>query len=298
MVDLIRDAEFDYSTAPGSVVLSIAGGGQVVSSSSAAASGMFVLQGVDFRRGETGQGRVLLSLDGVNANVAVNASPGILTVDVLNTRLPDSQYQTLDVVDFATPVQMIDVGRSNEGVRLQMSVSGAYEHLVYQSGTEVVIEVSETKVMVQAETEQVKFYEDKEYEGTRVTFNFQDIPVRSVLQLIADVSDLNLVVADNVGGNLTLRLTNVPWDQALDIILDARNLDKRENGNVIWIAPAADIAAREQQLLQALQDRRELEPLQTAMIVVNYAKAEELKTLIDESTENNEADHGGKHHSH
>jgi len=107
---------------------------------------------------------------------------------------------------------------------------------------------------------QVEFYEEKTYTGTRVTFNFQDIPVRSVLQLIADVSDLNIVVADNVGGNLTLRLTNVPWDQALDIVLDARNLDKRTNGNVIWIAPTADIAAREQELLQALQDRKELEP--------------------------------------
>ena len=119
-----------------------------------------------------------------------------------------------------------------------------------------------------------------------MTFNFQDIPVRSVLQLIADVSNLNIVVADNVGGNLTLRLTNVPWDQALDIVLDARNLDKRENGNVIWIAPTADIAAREQQLLQAMQDRKELEPLVTALISVSYATAEDLQALIDSARSN------------
>ena len=143
-----------------------------------------------------------------------------------------------------------------------------------------------------AEEEELQLYEEKTYTGTRVTFNFQDIPVRSVLQLIADVSDLNIVVADNVAGNLTLRLTNVPWDQALDIILDARNLDMRQNGNVIWIAPTSVIAAREQELLQAIQDRRELEPMQTIMISVNYASAEDLKLLIEESTENSADDEG------
>ena len=129
------------------------------------------------------------------------------------------------------------------------------------------------------EEEEVKFFEEKTYEGTKVTFNFQDIPVRSVLQLIADVSDLNIVVADSVGGNLTLRLTNVPWDQALDIVMDARNLDMRRNGNVIWIGPTAEIAAREQQLLQAQLDRRILEPLQTVLIPLSYAKAEEMMTV-------------------
>lgn len=292
MVDLSRAAEFEHSVEAGSVVLSIAAGGRVVSSSGDAAGGSFAVQGVDFRRGESGQARVIISLDGENANVAVNAGSSVLDVDVFNTRLPDSQYQTLDVVDFATPVQMIDVGRSGENVKLQMSVVGPYEHLVYQTGNDVVIEVKELTVVASEEEEQLQFYEEKEYSGTRVTFNFQDIPVRSVLQLIADVSDLNIVVADNVGGNLTLRLTNVPWDQALDIILDARNLDKRENGNVIWIAPTADIAAREQELLQALQDRRELEPLQTAMIVVNYASAVDLQTLIQEASSGVDSEQG------
>jgi type IV pilus assembly protein PilQ len=125
-----------------------------------------------------------------------------------------------------------------------------------------------------------------------VTFNFQDIPVRSVLQLIADVSDLNIVVADSVGGNLTLRLTNVPWDQALDIVMDARNLDKRHNGNVMWIGPTAEIAAREQQLLQAQLDRRILEPLQTVLIPISYAKASELMTLIQDSTNSVDSEYG------
>ena len=154
-------------------------------------------------------------------------------------------------------------------------------------------EVSEMSQAVQAaEEEIIKFFEEKTYEGTRVTFNFQDIPVRSVLQLIADVSDLNIVVADSVGGNLTLRLTNVPWDQALDIVMDARNLDMRKNGNVLWIGPTAEIAAREQQLLQAQADRRVLEPLQTVLIPVSYAKAEDLATLITESTGSIENEYG------
>jgi type IV pilus assembly protein PilQ len=144
----------------------------------------------------------------------------------------------------------------------------------------------------EAEEVEVKFFEEKTYEGTKVTFNFQDIPVRSVLQLIADVSDLNIVVADSVGGNLTLRLTNVPWDQALDIVMDARNLDMRRNGNVIWIGPTAEIAAREQQLLQAQMDRRILEPLQTVLIPISYAKAEELMTLIQESTASGDTEYG------
>ena len=157
----------------------------------------------------------------------------------------------------------------------------------------MIVEVSQLSEGAQAiEEVEVKFFEEKTYEGTKVTFNFQDIPVRSVLQLIADVSDLNIVVADSVGGNLTLRLTNVPWDQALDIVMDARNLDMRKNGNVLWIGPTAEIAAREQQLLQAQLDRQILEPLTTALIPVSYASAEELKGLIIDSTSNVETEYG------
>ena len=169
---------------------------------------------------------------------------------------------------------------------------GAYEHLMYESGNDIVLEISKVEAYKQEQELEVKFFEEKTYEGTKVTFNFQDIPVRSVLQLIADVSDLNIVVADSVGGNLTLRLTNVPWDQALDIVMDARNLDKRHNGNVIWIGPTAEIAAREQQLLQAQLDRQILEPLQTALIPVSYAKAEDLVELITSSTNTVDAEYG------
>jgi type IV pilus assembly protein PilQ len=294
MVDLSNTVTYDYQYINGNVVLSIAGSGAAASTAPAyAGTAKYTVSNVDFRRGEDGQSRIIISMDKGGVNVAVNSREGGLSVDVFDANLPPALNQRLDVIDFATPVQIIDTGEMGSGVRLELDIAGLYEHMAYQSGDDWIIEVSKlAAIEVAADKEVIEFYKDKEYEGSRVTFNFQDIPVRSVLQLIADVSDLNIVVADNVSGNLTLRLTNVPWDQALDIVLDARNLDMRENGNVIWIAPTADIAAREQQLLQAFQDRKELEPLATALISVSYASAEDLKTLISEASTGNQGDAG------
>jgi type IV pilus assembly protein PilQ len=297
MIDLSRPAAYDYTAEEGMVVLTVEGSGAPVSAAPIADTpsyaGRFNVENVDFRRGDGGQSRIIVSLDGEGANFASDSKPGRLYVDIYDAVLPDRLNQVLDVVDFATPAQFIDVAPSGQGTRLEIAVNGDYEHLAYQSGSELIVEVTQKVEVVQEEDPyELQFYEDREYSGTRVTFNFQDIPVRSVLQLIADVSNLNIVVADNVAGSLTLRLTNVPWDQALDIILDARNLDQRTNGNVIWIAPAADIAAREQQLLQALQDRKELEPLQTRIFEVSYATAQELKALLEESS-SGQLDEGG-----
>jgi len=293
MVDLSRPVAYDYQSGNGQVVLSITGGGAGSTAPRHVGSAKYTIQNVDFRRGEDGQSRVIISLDQENSNISVNSREGGLSVDIFDANLPGELNQRLDVVDFATPVQIIDSGKKGSAVRVELEISGLYEHMAYQSGNDWVIEVSRLEATkIGASKEIIEFYQDKEYEGARVTFNFQDIPVRSVLQLIADVSDLNIVVADNVSGNLTLRLTNVPWDQALDIVLDARNLDKRENGNVIWIAPTADIAAREQQLLQALQDRKELEPLATALISVSYATAQDLQTLITEASSGSTGDAG------
>ena len=293
MVDLSSSTGYDYQYVNGNIVLSIAGNGERSTVAGKSGTAKYTLSNVDFRRGEDGQSRIIISMDKAGATVAVNSREGGLSVDVFDANLPSSLNQRLDVIDFATPVQIIDTGEKGGGVRLELEVTGLYEHMAYQSGDDWIIEVSKLAAMaVAADKEVVEFYKDKEYEGSRVTFNFQDIPVRSVLQLIADVSDLNIVVADNVGGSLTLRLTNVPWDQALDIVLDARNLDMRENGNVIWIAPTADIAAREQQLLQALQDRKELEPLATALISVSYASAEDLMTLITDASSNEQGEAG------
>jgi len=293
MVDLSKPVTYDYQSGNGQVVLTIAGSGTGSTAPRNSSVAKYTVENVDFRRGEDGQSKVIISLDQDSANISVNSRGGGLSVDVFDTYLPDALNLRLDVIDFATPIQIIDSNELGSAVRLELEISGLYEHMAYQSGNDWIIEVSElAATTIGASKEIIEFYEEKEYEGSRVTFNFQDIPVRSVLQLIADVSDLNIVVADNVGGNLTLRLTNVPWDQALDIVLDARNLDMRENGNVIWIAPTADIAAREQQLLQAMQDRKELEPLATALISVSYASAEDLQTLITEASSGQTGDAG------
>ena len=289
MVDLSKLVTYDYQSGNGQVVLQISGNGEGSTAPRSSGTAKYTLENIDFRRGEDGQSKVIVSLDKDGSNVSVNSREGGLSVDIYDAYLPDALNQRLDVVDFATPVQIIDSEEIGSAVRLELEVSGLYEHMAYQSGNDWIIEVSQLKAStIDASDEVIDFYEEKEYEGARVTFNFQDIPVRSVLQLIADVSNLNIVVADNVGGNLTLRLTNVPWDQALDIVLDARNLDKRENGNVIWIAPTADIAAREQQLLQAIRDRKELEPLVTSLISVSYATAEDLQALIDSARSNSQ----------
>ncbi|MFT5138571.1 MAG: type IV pilus assembly protein PilQ [Lysobacterales bacterium] len=280
MVDLSQVVSYDYNAEGGQVVLAIAGGARQASASSSG----FSVENIDFRRGEDGQSEVIVSLNRSGANVAVSVDSDGLSADIFNANLPSHLNQRLNVVDFATPVQLIDADQRGSGVHFEMAIDGAFEHSYYQSGTDVIIEVAKRIIEAKQPTNKIEIYGDKTYSGSRVTFNFQDIPVRSVLQLIADVADLNIVVADNVSGSLTLRLTNVPWDQALDIVLDARNLDKRSNGNVIWIAPTADIANREQQLLQAIQDRQELEPLQTVMISVSYATAEDLRTLIEQSS--------------
>lgn len=296
VVDLSNSVAYDYNADTGLVTLTVAAGGSSSARSpvtAASSTSGYNVTGVDFRRGDEGQARVIVSLDKPGASMSMREGTNALSLDIFNASLPESLDQRLDVMDFATPVQLIDSYGVSSGVRLDLSTSGLYEHLAYESGNDIILEVSAVSAAAKAVEEiEVKFFEEKTYEGTKVTFNFQDIPVRSVLSLIADVSELNIVVADNVGGNLTLRLTNVPWDQALDIVMDARNLDMRQNGSVIWIGPTMDIAAREQQLLQAQLDRRILEPLQTVLIPISYANAEDMMTLIQESTSSNDSEYG------
>ena len=281
IVDLSQQAAYDYNAESGQVVLTIAGSGVSSYSNASAGGSYFSVTGVDFHRGDDGQARVIVSMDRPGASISVEEGANSLILNIFNASVPDRLNQRLDVIDFATPVRLIDTAPVNSTVQVVMTTSGTYEYLAYESGDDIVVELKLVSKSAQLLDDfEVEFYEDKTYEGTKVTFNFQDIPVRSVLQLIADVSDLNIVVADRVQGNLTLRLTNVPWDQALDIIMDARNLDKRMNGNVIWIAPTAEIAAREQQLLQAQLDRQILEPLETVLIRVSYANASDMVDLI------------------
>ncbi|MEQ8205334.1 MAG: secretin and TonB N-terminal domain-containing protein, partial [Woeseia sp.] len=194
-----------------------------------------------------------------------------------DTSLPDELMRRLDVLDFATPVSTVDALRTNNDTRIVISASGKYEQLAYQSDNEFAIEINPAP---EAEQGASLFSENKEYEGQRLTLNFQDIETRAVLQLLAETSGRNIVVSDTVQGNVTLRLRNVPWDQALDIVMTTKGLDMRENGNVIIVAPSEEIAARETADLEARQAITELEPLYSEFLQVNYAKAADLATLI------------------
>ena len=282
VVDLSRSAPYEVEIRGDQIALIVETGSAVAASRevSPALSGRgFEVTGFDFRRGPDGESRVLVNLDQPGVNISVNERSGGLRLTLFNVELPREHFQRLDVSDFATPVQMITPEQRGENVRVNIDIAGGYEHLAYQTANQVVVEVGRLAVDAPVDRE-LTFFEERDYEGSRITLNFQDIQVRSVLQLIADVSDLNIVVSDSVTGGLTLRLTNVPWDQALDIVLETKNLDMRRSGNVIWIAPAQEIADREQQILRARAERQTLEPLSTAMISVSYASASELATLI------------------
>jgi type IV pilus assembly protein PilQ len=243
------------------------------------------LTSIDFRRGKAGEGRLILGFSGDTANANLREEGGRLVLDLPNVTLPEQHRRKLDLVDFATPVESIDVRAQGSGARINFTTLAEYEKLAYQAGSEYVVEISPKR----EEPKKRLTSDPPVYSGNRVTFNFQDIPVRSVLQLVADVSELNIVVADSVQGNVTLRLINVPWDQALDIILQAKGLDKRRNGSVIWIAPTKEIADREQALEDAriaMEDRAELI---ADYISISYGRAEDIAKLLTTETLTNTA---------
>jgi type IV pilus assembly protein PilQ len=248
------------------------------SSSPAAAPGERTIRNIDFRRGTDGAGQVVVELSDPRTTVDVRQEGGRIVVDFQNTTLPQELMRRLDVTDFATPVFTVDALRANRDARLVVSAAADYDQVAYQSDNVFTLEL---KPPVQQEDSRLGvFDEEREYTGERLTLNFQDLETRAVLQLIADFSGLNIVVSDTVQGSVTLRLQNVPWDQALDIVMTTKGLDMRRNGNVIIVAPAEEIAAREQAELEALQALQTLEPLRSEFIQVNYAKASELATLI------------------
>ena len=244
----------------------------------AAASGDRSIRNIDFRRGADGAGQVVVELNDPRTTVDVRQEGGRLVVDFQDTTLPQELMRRLDVTDFATPVFTVDALRSNRDARLVVTTAAEYDQVAYQSDNLFTLELK-PQVRQEAAAQGI-FDEQREYTGERLTLNFQDLETRAVLQLIADFSGLNIVVSDTVQGSVTLRLQNVPWDQALDIVMTTKGLDMRRNGNVMIVAPAEEIAAREQAELEALQSLEELEPLRSEFIQVNYAKAEELATLI------------------
>jgi type IV pilus assembly protein PilQ len=252
---------------------------------SRAAAGARSITGVDFRRSETGAGRIIVDLSDPGTPVDVRKEGERITVSFGGTTLPDSLLKRLDVIDFATPVNTVDALRVGDDARLVIAATGPFEELAYQSDNVFTIEVQPV-VAEQAGIQPTLFSPDREYTGEKLTLNFQDIETRAVLQLLADVSGRNVVVSDTVQGNVTLRLQNVPWDQALDIVLATKGLDMRENGNVIIVAPAEEIAARELADLESRKEIKELEPLTSEFLQVNYAKAGDLADLIEGTGQN------------
>jgi type IV pilus assembly protein PilQ len=245
----------------------------------AAAAADRTIRNIDFRRGADGAGQVVVELNDPRTTVDVRQEGGRIVVDFKDTSLPQDLLKRLDVTDFATPVFTVDALRANNDARLLVTAAAQYDQVAYQTDNQFTLELKPPPPQQQA-AKTGGFNEDREYAGERLTLNFQDLETRAVLQLIADFSGLNIVVSDTVQGSVTLRLQNVPWDQALDIVMTTKGLDMRRNGNVIIVAPAEEIAAREQAELEALQALQTLEPLRSEFIQVNYAKAAELASLI------------------
>ncbi len=228
---------------------------------------------IDFRRGSDGTGRVIVQLTDPRTPVNVRQEGNQVVVDFAGTLMPKNLMRRYDVQDFATPVLSVDALRVENSSRLVISAQGDFEQLAYQSDNQYTIEIKPSLKRTNAE-------EKKEYSGERLTLNFQDIDVRSVLQLLADTSGQNIVVSDSVTGSLTLRLQNVPWDQALDIVLRTKGLDKRRQDNVIIIGPTDELANREKAELSARKEVQELSPVRSEFLQVNYAKVADLAKII------------------
>ena len=237
---------------------------------------------IDFRRGTGGEAQVIVNLSNPDVGINIREQGKTIIVDFIDTNLPEELDRRLDVLDFATPAKEIDTFAHGNGTRMVITPVGLYEHLAYQSDNVFTIEL---KALTPAEEEELK--KDKfGYTGERLSLNFQNIEVRAVLQLIADFTEFNLVASDTVGGNVTLRLKNVPWDQAMDIILKSKGLGMRQVGNVVMVAPQEEIAAREKLELEAQQQIQELAPLRTEFMQVNYAKASDISALIKDEANN------------
>ncbi|MDX2456205.1 MAG: type IV pilus secretin PilQ [Gammaproteobacteria bacterium] len=284
VVNLANMVPYEAHADGNKIILTVqnAGGGMSEAAAAAArASGSTGdnISNIDFRRGEDGQGRVIVSLSDPSIPVDMRQEGGKVLVDFYRTQLPAELERRLDVLDFATPVKTIDTHTKGDSVHMVITPMGEYEYIAYQTDNQFTIEV---RALTKEEVQEAK-KDEFGYSGERLSLNFQDIEVRSVLQLIADFTGLNVVVSDTVRGSLTLRLKNVPWDQALDIILKTKGLDMRQTGNVVLVAPSEEIAAREKLELESKKQIEELEPLYSEYIQINYAKASDIATLLKSS---------------
>ena len=228
------------------------------------------LRDVDFRRGADSTGRVIVSLPSTQVGVDIRQQGQTLVVEFLRSTLPEKLRRRLDVTDFGTPVRSVTTFQNGDRVRMVVEPTGSWEHSAYQSDNQFVLEVRPMKV------DPNKLTQGPGFQGEKLSLNFQNIEVRALLQVIADFTNFNVVTSDTVTGNVTLRLKDVPWDQALDIILQSKSLGVRKNGNVLWIAPKEELAAKEQVELEARKKIAELEPTRTQAFQLNYTKAEEV----------------------
>ncbi|MGS1078033.1 type IV pilus secretin PilQ [Pseudoxanthomonas beigongshangi] len=260
------------------------------------ATGQVAITNIDFRRGEDGAGRLVIKFDRAGAAPDLRNLGSSVVVDVGNAEIPATLQRGLNVVDFATPVQRVDARPSGKGTQLVLSTQGTFESLAYQTGNEYVVEITPRTdkpamgtagtaagAVASAAAKVASSQSTRAYGGRPVTFNFQDVPVRTVLQLIAEESNLNIVASDTVQGNVTLRLVNVPWDQALDIVLRAKGLDKRREGGVVWVAPQQELAKFEQDKEDARIAIENREDLVTDYIQINYHNAAAIFKALTEA---------------
>ena len=233
-----------------------------------------------FQRSSEGEGLLILTLTNPSIDASIFSEGGDITLQFLNTNIREALIRRFDVTDFATPVQGIEVSTTERGTKLKLRADGLYDYLAYQTGDEYILAVTALN-----EEEKRERLNEFDYVGDRISLNFQSIEVRAVLQLIADFTELNLVASDSVTGSITLRLQNVPWDQALDLVLKTRGLDSRQIGNVLMVAPAQEIAERERQEIEANKQLAELAPLQSEFIRIRYAKAIDVVGLFEAGSE-------------
>jgi type IV pilus assembly protein PilQ len=236
-----------------------------------------VLRDVDFRRGKNGEGRVVVELSDNATGIDIRQQGKVLIVDFIKTTVPHNLERRLDVGDFATPVVTVDTFSQGGNARMVIEPKGLWEHSAYQTDNRFIIEIKP----IQEDPNKLTQGTRAGYKGEKLSLNFQNVEVRAVLQVIADFTGLNIITSDTVTGSLTLRLKDIPWDQALDIIMQTKGLDMRKNGNVVLIAPREELALKEKQQLEAQQQISDLEPLQTEMFQLNYQKAQSVKTLLD-----------------
>ena len=288
VVDLAKNTQYRTQAIGNTLVLTL--------DPKSAAGNAVAVSAIDFKRGDNGSGRMIVRFDGANAAPVMKEQGTEVVVEIANAKLPAELRRQMDVAGYATPVMNIDARDMGGKTRLVLNTKGKADMMAYQTGNEYVVEVTPKASAVAAKTDLARTgavssgKKTSGYAGRPVTFNFQDVPVRTVLQLIADESNLNIVAADSVGGNVTLRLVNVPWDQALEIVLRAKGLDKRKDGNVIWIGPQQELASYEQAKEDARIAIETREETISEYIQINYGNAEAIAKLL---TENSKSGSGG-----